>query len=166
MCPSRISLLRSIGHQLHGRILHCRNRCRMTNEQPVFPLKDSIQPVDECRCQGDEDIAVNGKFWCQYHQCRKTAQWHVLCQTRDGYRKLWNEGRGPGQSKVGPRKVQKPGLGDRVHSLLGTFGITPERYVEVKKLFGLPPTCGCAARRDWLNRVGRWLQGDNDGNQD
>jgi len=51
-------------------------------------------------------------------------------------------------------------MGDRLEQWLTKHGITKERYVEVKKLFGLPPTCGCAKRQEWLNKVGRWLNGE------
>ena len=35
--------------------------------------------------------------WCQRHQCHKTAHWVGLCQTREDYFQLWEQGRGPGQ---------------------------------------------------------------------
>ncbi|MEM8864009.1 MAG: hypothetical protein AAGF31_00495 [Planctomycetota bacterium] len=47
-------------------------------------------------------------------------------------------------------------LGDRVKRLLSSVGITPDRYVAAKRALGLPPTCGCEARKEWLNRAGEW----------
>jgi hypothetical protein len=38
---------------------------------------------------------------------------------------------------------------------LQSIGITEERYVEAKKLFGLAPKCGCNKRKRWLNKVGQ-----------
>jgi hypothetical protein len=49
-----------------------------------------------------------------------------------------------------------PGLGDQVESLLASIGITEDRYKEVKEKFGLPPTCNCPARKEFLNRVSEW----------
>ena len=55
---------------------------------------------------------------------------------------------------------KKPvGLGDWTEQGLKRIGITPERYVEAKRLFGLRPTCGCEGRKEWLNRVGEWWTG-------
>ena len=50
------------------------------------------------------------------------------------------------------------GLGDKAEAILKAAGITPERYAEVKALFGLPPTCNCSKRKEWLNRVGEWWE--------
>lgn len=54
-------------------------------------------------------------------------------------------------------KPRKLGLGDRLEQWLKRVGITQERYVDVKKKFGLPPMCNCKARRKWFNKVGRYL---------
>lgn len=35
--------------------------------------------------------------WCNRHNVDKPKVWHQLCQTRDNYRKAWDNGRGPGQ---------------------------------------------------------------------
>jgi hypothetical protein len=58
-------------------------------------------------------------------------------------------------------RSEKPGAGDKLESALAALGITPERYVAVKELFGLPPTCGCAKRKAWLNSVSDWWRGEN-----
>ena len=55
------------------------------------------------------------------------------------------------------RRVDGLELGDWVERRLKAAGITEERYIEIKKKFGLPPKCGCKKRKEWLNRVGRYL---------
>jgi hypothetical protein len=122
----------------------------------------NLQPVEQCRCEGTEQVRANGTFWCECHQVWKGPHWHKLCQEQDGFRQLWNEGRGPGQQVVEPSKPGSPGLGDRLTTALKKVGITEENYKAVKAMFGLPPTCNCAGRREWLNRVGRWLAGETD----
>ena len=57
-----------------------------------------------------------------------------------------------------------PGLGDYTESLLKSIGITQARYVAAKQLFGLAPTCGCDARKEWLNRVSDWWRGERRSN--
>lgn len=37
--------------------------------------------------------------WCDRHNVKKHKVWHQLCQTHDDYRKAWDDGRGPGQSR-------------------------------------------------------------------
>jgi hypothetical protein len=60
---------------------------------------------------------------------------------------------------VCPGAKSEPGLGDAVESLLASIGITKDRYAQAKELFGLPATCSCDARREWLNRVSDWWRG-------
>jgi hypothetical protein len=45
-------------------------------------------------------------FECARHGCIKTEHWWNLCQTREDYFQLWEEGRGPGQHTT----MQEPGL--------------------------------------------------------
>jgi hypothetical protein len=114
--------------------------------------------MNDCKC------TITDGGWCEKHNVYKPVHWVHLCRTRENYFIAWEEGRGPGQRRIvaGMPTTKKPkrGIGDRVEKILKTLGITPERYVEVKRLFGLPPTCGCAKRREWLNRVGKWLAGE------
>ena len=49
------------------------------------------------------------------------------------------------------------GLGDILERELTRMGITQDRYKEIKKKFGFPPTCGCEKRKEWLNKVGAYL---------
>lgn len=52
-------------------------------------------------------------------------------------------------------------LGDKVEAVLESIGITPDRYTKAKELFGLPPTCGCSKRKEWLNKVSDWWRGES-----
>jgi len=45
-------------------------------------------------------------------------------------------------------------LGDLIESAISTIGITPAAWIAWKQEHGLPPTCGCTARKEWLNRFG------------
>jgi hypothetical protein len=112
------------------------------------------------------DCECHGPGYCERHGVKKTAVWVELCQTNDAYWRAWEAGRGPGQlhsGKSASQHVDRPnGWGDKLTSLLKSVGVTEENYKAVKQKFGLPPTCGCAARREWLNRVGRWLTGQEE----
>jgi len=44
-------------------------------------------------------------------------------------------------------------LGDAIESFLTSHGVTKEWYIEFKKEHGLPPTCNCDARQEWLNET-------------
>ena len=48
------------------------------------------------------------------------------------------------------------GLGDFTESLLSSIGVTKDRYLEVKQLFNLAPSCNCEKRKEWLNQVSNW----------
>lgn len=58
-----------------------------------------------------------------------------------------------------PQAVAAKPMGDRVEQLMQSLGITEDRYRAAKALFGLPPTCHCAARKEWLNNVSAWWRG-------
>ncbi len=58
--------------------------------------------------------------------------------------------------------VHEVGLGGRLERLLSSLGITTDRYIQVKELFGLPPTCNCGKRKEWLNRVSDWWRGSQE----
>ena len=49
-------------------------------------------------------------------------------------------------------------LGDWTERQLSTLGITKERYVQAKELFGLAPECNCDRRIAWLNQVSDWWE--------
>ena len=50
-----------------------------------------------------------------------------------------------------------PGIGDRVEKWLAAVGITEARWLAIKGVVIEKPTCGCAKRKETLNRWGRWL---------
>lgn len=54
-------------------------------------------------------------------------------------------------------KPCKEGWGDKLEAELTAMGITEDSYKAVKKKFGMPPTCWCPQRKEWLNKVGRWF---------
>lgn len=49
-------------------------------------------------------------------------------------------------------------LGTKMEKLFKRWGITEERLKEVFKQFGRPPSCKCQARRDYLNKVDKYLR--------
>lgn len=42
--------------------------------------------------------------FCERHRCQKNEHWFWLCQTREDYFGLWEEGRGPGQNGSMPHR--------------------------------------------------------------
>lgn len=67
----------------------------------------------------------------------------------------------PPKRQCGIARHPEPGLGDYTERLLSSIGVTQERYVEAKAMFGLAASCDCAARKEWLNRVSRWWRGQS-----
>jgi hypothetical protein len=49
------------------------------------------------------------------------------------------------------------GLGDQIESALTAIGFTKERWLDTKESIGLPRTCNCTARQEWLNTLGEKL---------
>jgi hypothetical protein len=58
--------------------------------------------------------------------------------------------------EVDPVQEQHEGLGDWTEQMLKQIGVTPERWGEAKALVGLDPSCNCATRKAWLNKVSDW----------
>ena len=117
----------------------------------------------ECQC--------TGAGWCERHQIDKSANMVRLCQKRGAHWEAWENGTGLGQIRLGviaprPPDVERDtageGWGDKVTTALKKMGVTEERYKAVKEKFGLPPNCNCAGRREWLNKVGRWWNGEEE----
>lgn len=52
---------------------------------------------------------------------------------------------------------QHSGLGDRIESALTAAGITKERWKAFKGAMGLPRTCNCDARKEYINKLGEQL---------
>jgi hypothetical protein len=63
----------------------------------------------------------------------------------------------PPKRTRGSAKVAALGLGDRVESALQIAGITKDRWAAFKATMGLPATCNCDARKQYLNKLGEEL---------
>jgi hypothetical protein len=46
-------------------------------------------------------------------------------------------------------------IGDAVEEFLTSYGVTKEWWKEYKAKHGLPPTCGCDRRREYLNELSK-----------
>jgi len=53
-------------------------------------------------------------------------------------------------------------LGDITEKALKSIGVTQDRYKAAKEIFGMSPTCNCDKRKEWLNRVSDWWNGEKD----
>jgi hypothetical protein len=47
------------------------------------------------------------------------------------------------------------GAGDALEELLTSYGVTKEWWIDYKSKHGLPPTCGCDSRRQYLNDLSK-----------
>ena len=43
--------------------------------------------------------------YCERHRCHKSPHWQKLCQTNEAYFRLWERGRGPGQTHEVPLEI-------------------------------------------------------------
>lgn len=50
-------------------------------------------------------------------------------------------------------REEVPRPGDALEDLLTSYGVTKEWWKEYKAKHGLPPTCGCDRRREYLNEL-------------
>jgi hypothetical protein len=110
----------------------------------------------------DDRCPVDITGWCARHQRIHAGSELALCQEisarADRYRRILDERvtNRPAPSarpspQVRPSEPVAGGLGDTVESALKAVGITKER---VERWLGAP--CGCAERREKLNRIGSW----------
>jgi hypothetical protein len=53
------------------------------------------------------------------------------------------------------RVVMQPQAGTALEDLLESYGVTKEWWKEYKAKHGLPPTCGCDRRREYLNELSK-----------
>ena len=92
----------------------------------------SSPKVHECECSEPGH--------CKRHGINKTESWWKLCQTREAYRVLWDEGRGAGErvgeSKRDRTRAPDSGPGTELTWLLGKF-----------KIFGGSCSCKAHARK-------------------
>lgn len=49
-------------------------------------------------------------------------------------------------------------FGDTLEQALESIGVTQDRWKALKSQMGLPPSCNCDARKQWLNMAGEALQ--------
>jgi hypothetical protein len=59
------------------------------------------------------------------------------------------------RERTQPKEYHPLQLGDAAEAMLSSVGITKELVAAIKKKVGLPPTCNCEDRKEWLNRVGQ-----------
>lgn len=98
----------------------------------------------------------------------------TLCQPADGictqcqtavpprlHRTCPAKNRSTAESEASAQRSTRIGIGDLTAEFFATLGITEDRYIAVKNALHLSTTCGCAARKQWLNAVGEKL-GIND----
>jgi hypothetical protein len=52
------------------------------------------------------------------------------------------------------RRSAAPKLGDRIESALQGVGVTKDLWIAFKAAMGLPATCNCDARKQYLNSLG------------
>jgi hypothetical protein len=103
------------------------------------------------------DCECAGPGVCWRHRCVKTRHWHRLCLARPDYFRLWEEGRGPGQSPeatrrfatrptptVGPVRscVHRDGVARRAHTSAGTVAVR-----------------ACARHGECIDVEGEWVRG-------
>lgn len=96
----------------------------------------------------------------------------VLCQSVDGvcsqcgkavppglFRRCGREDRPPKTPHLASRdvRIEAHGLGNLVESALEEVGITKNRWIAFKQKMGLPATCGCSRRKEYLNKLGAEL---------
>jgi hypothetical protein len=93
---------------------------------------------DPCECVIKEGERA---AWCPRHKVWKNKHWIHLCHTRPGYRKAWEEGRGPGQNlpKGPPTPLFKipEGPGTELRRILGCSAKKWPHYKEMNRLGNL-----------------------------
>lgn len=101
--------------------------------------------MNDCSCPAFSD--GERKIWCERHQCWKTKAWVKLCKTREDYRTVWDEGRGPGQAVTDAkpattRRRRVKGVGDHLKEL------NAELKIRMKQ------GCNCPALLAEMNALG------------
>jgi hypothetical protein len=99
------------------------------------------------KCNPCECIIKEGelKAWCPRHKMWKNKHWIHLCHTKPGYRKAWDEGRGPGQIfPDGPKaflfkeSIKPVGPGIYLSKMLGC---SAKKWPHYKKMDELGSDC-------------------------
>ena len=122
-----------------------------------------------CQCENKDD---HEHFYCDRHKCLKTKSLHSLCQFRQDYFDLWDQGIGPSQSMLPEKEKEEDeheelsnegffmgdpnipsksrGLGDTVAKITKMTGI--KKVVDgVNNALGRD--CGCKERQSKLNKL-------------
>ena len=101
-------------------------------------LIEAAATMTACECESPG--------FCQRHACRKNGHLHDLCRKDPRYFAMWEAGTFPCPEKA---EVQRSrfGFGDLVALLIRwvTFGYMKQSA-----------SCGCAKRKEWLNRITIW----------
>ena len=93
--------------------------------------------------------------WCPRHKCTKTRHWHQLCRSMPDYFRVWEEGRGPGQTPGLSRPLSRSDCvnrgeeielrrctGCRGEVLIRVFACTIHEACAVSAKFEDVKTCG------------------------
>ena len=85
-----------------------------------------------------------GPGWCQRHAMIKKESDARLCQTDEELRNYWD--------RQAPER-RRGLVGTKLAKAFKAAGLPKERYVALKELLGLPPTCRCPEREAWFNKL-------------
>jgi hypothetical protein len=116
----------------NGRAICCCQNCdqKVYSDDPENCFAECILPTTYLTQLTPADY-----LW----QCR-ACDWTLRATTSE-----------PVEHRCGRKEVVR--LGDRVEAALSAVGITQEKWLDAKETIGLPRTCNCAARKDWLNAL-------------
>ena len=131
--PTRLALLEHFNKSTGPIPSEIMDTIRKADWAPWWTIKKRPEPPKKIKprvVKGDVkpcECPLAG--WCERHAIEKHEAWHRLCQTNHGYRRAWDEGKGPGQPKQDNRKERNeirkskpPGVGaclkERISNLL------------------------------------------------
>jgi hypothetical protein len=105
--------------------------------------------MTQCECP------VSGH--CQRHKIEKNKHWHHLCQTHEGYFRLWEKGTGPGQySPPKPTRLTPVINGAAAWKALHTYPVeNAETWDETqakkwyRQWLKQVPSYGCSCKSNW-----------------
>ena len=110
-------------------------------DQIEFDENSGNLVITPCQCQMDSES--NGVF-CDRHKCLKSKSLHTLCQTRQDYFKMWEEGVGPMQDMYQKQMIRQ-GY-EKVKMEEGEEVIVQERQEEEEKFFMNDPRIPAKSR--------------------
>lgn len=120
-------------------------------------MDSSCEP---CTCVIPEGSRLG---WCEKHQCKKTAHWVMLCQTRPEYRDLWNRSVGPGQLKPAlsespPSPPPAGGAGTELKLVLKRFWIVAQPNCKCEQRAREMDANGIAWCEEHIGEITDWLE--------